>query len=444
MWKRSPGLYDKLIPSGRNPVWQLTSLELASFFKPISSEKKGKSGIRPFCALIDEVHEHKDDSVIEMLRAGTKGNREALIFEITNSGHDKTSVCWAEHEYSIKVASGEIKNDAWFAYVCALDSNDSPFDDESCWIKANPTLGVTIHKDFLREQVREAKGMPSKEGLVRRLHFCQWTDSLDGWITKDLWEAVENQDIQQEDYEGRECYGGIDLSYTSDLTAVAWVYPAEDGTFDAFVDFFKPKINLQQAVIRDHARYDLWAEQGYLRLTEGLVIKLAPIAQRMSEVADRSSLKGIAYDRYRHRELADELHDLGIDLPLIEHPQGFRRINSALKDDAGYHEIDEKGNDIQNPLWMPSSVQFLENLIVEKKIRICYNPLLRANAASVVVRLDPAGTDNRIFDKRRSTTRIDGIVALAMAAGLAKTSIKMSTSGIGKRMPMTKKSSARL
>lgn len=400
MWRRSPNLRRRLTSSGRNPVWQLNYKERSSFYKPISSEKKGKSGARPYCALIDEIHEHPDNSVIEMLRAGTKGNQEALIFEITNSGFDRTSVCWDEHEYSIKVASGDVDNDSWFSYVCALDSGDDPFEDESCWVKANPLLGVSIQPDFIREQVQEAKGMPSKEALVRRLHFCEWTDSQDGWVNKATWDAIE-ADLKLEDYQGEPCYGGLDLSYTTDLSALAIVFPTGPDSFDAFFDFWKPKVGLNEAIKNDKAPYDLWAKNGYLRLTEGRVIKLGPIAQRMGEVQDQFALQMIAYDNYRHRELADDLLDLGFEIPLEEHPQGFRRVKHS-------------------ELWMPGSFQELENAVIEGRIRVCRNPLLRWMAASTVVRNDPAGTDNRIPDKRRSKARIDGIVALAMAFGIAK------------------------
>ena len=397
MWRRSPALFKRLISSGVNPVWQLTNLPTASFFKPISSEKKGKSGIRPYCALIDEVHEHRDNSVIEMLRAGTKGNQSALIFEITNSGSDEATVCGHEHKYAIDVATGARENDAWFSYVCALDENDDPFKDEKCWAKANPLLGVSIYPDFIREQVREAEGMPSKEGLVRRLHFCQWTEGEEGWITRKAWMKVERK-IRLEDYSGEPCWGALDLSYTTDLSAFALVFQPKPNHFDAFVFFWKPKEGLQKAIKDDHRPYDLWHKDGHLYLTEGRVIKLPPIAQKMAECADRFDLQGIVYDNYRHRELEDDLLDLGIELPMAEHPQGFRRT-------------------LDNVLWMPNSVQELENSITEKRLRVCRNPLLRWNVASTVIRQDPAGTDNKIFDKRKSRARIDGVVALAMGVG---------------------------
>ena len=413
---RSPALESRLSTSGINPVWQLTDIEKLSFFKPIAANKKGKSGVRPHCALIDEVHEHPDNSVIEMLRAGTKGNRQALIFEITNSGFDRNSVCWHEHEYSCKIASGEIENDSWFSYVCALDDSDDPFKDESCWEKANPLLGVSIQIEYVREQVEEAKGMPSKESMVRRLHFCQWTDAESTWITRDVWETVE-EDICIEDFYGLPCYAGLDLSFTIDLTALSLVFK-KDGLFYLFVFFWKPKVGLAEAEKRDGQQYKLWADQGFLELTEGKVIKLGPIAQKLAWVHDNFDLKNVAYDAYRHKELAEDLSDLGFEIPMIEHPQGFRRIQK-FKDARGNDILDENGKPAGNPLWMPDSVQTLETSIIEGTLRTPINPLLRAHVSATVIRLDPAGTDNKIFDKRKSIGRIDGIVSSAQAIGLA-------------------------
>src|SRR5690606_34314798 len=162
----------------------------------------------------------------------------------------------------------------------------------------------------------------------------------------------------------------------------------------------KPREGLQVDVDRDKVPYSVWARRGHLLLTEGSVIKLGPIAEMMAEFASRFALQTIAYDRYRHRELQTQLADDGIDVPMQEHPQGFRRQGD-------------------NPLWMPASVQELENAIVEGRIRIKVNPVLRWNVSSTVIRFDPAGTDNKVFDKRKSTGRIDGVVALAQAVGAA-------------------------
>ncbi len=402
MRNRSPDLAAVLLPSGINPVWQLTYTKTSSFFRPISSEKKGKSGIRPHCGLIDEIHEHPDGSVIEMLRAGTKGNRQALIFEITNSGFDRTSKCWEEHEYSVKVSSGEVENDAWFSYVCALDEGDEPFEDESCWVKANPLLGVTIRPEYIREQVEEAKGMPGKESIVRRLNFCQWTDAEVGWIKQALWHSAESATLTPSDFVGRELFGGLDLSYSEDLSACAWAY--HDGpVLCVMVDYWKPKDGIHDAVRSDRVPYAAWASSGFIILTPGPVIRTEFIAHRIGAVAKASVIKGVAYDRYRYRELADDLDDEGVSVPMFDHPQGFRR-----KGAVGKGEPD---------LWMPRSIELLENRIKAGTLRVVINPVLAWNVGSAVVREDPVG--NQVLDKKKSKARIDGAVALAMAVGLA-------------------------
>ena len=414
MWRRSPELAGRLVPSGQNPVWQLSNMADSSFFKPISSEKKGKSGIRPYCALIDEVHEHPDDSVIEMLRAGIAKIQNSLMFEITNSGQDRMSVCWEEHEYSCQVAAQEIENDSWFAFVAGLDEDerliraafdwitippDDPFNDQSCWIKANPLLGISVFPELIQEQIDEARGMPNKEARVRRLHFCQWTEGSEQWLTRQVWERVEHE-LDLDDYQHMECYGGLDMSYTTDLSAFALAFPMPDDFLDVFVWFWRPEEDLQMAMDRDRVPYDRWAADGHLVLTPGKVIRLEPIAEHMASCANQFDLRSIGYDNYRHRELVDDMLDLGIELPMSEHPQGFRRVKD-------------------NPLWMPNSVQEIENRIIEGKVRFCFNPVLRYNVQQTVIREDPAGTDNKIFDKRKSRARIDGIVAAAMAVGTA-------------------------
>lgn len=139
MVDQSPALLSRIQKSGgAGKEWNLAFLQNGSFFRPISSDD-GQSGPRPHCALIDEIHEHKDNRAVEMMRAGTKGRRQALIFMITNSGHDKTSVCYDYHQYGQKVASGQSENDAFFAFICSLDEGDDPFKDETCWGKANPS-----------------------------------------------------------------------------------------------------------------------------------------------------------------------------------------------------------------------------------------------------------------------------------------------------------------
>lgn len=428
MWDRSKNLKRRLIASGINPVWQLTDVTKASFFKPISSEKKGKSGIRPYCALIDEVHEHPDNSVIEMMRAGTKGNQDALLFEITNSGFDRKSVCWQEHEYSLRILNaieGSTETDPWFAYVAALDEDDDPFEDEACWIKANPNLGVSVQAQYIREQVNEAKGMPSKEGLVRRLNFCQWTESENSAIPRKIWvacRAPEPLDPQElcEKY-GRP-FGGLDLSRTRDLTAftLSWLVEnrVDQWRFASKTWFWTPADTIRERAKADRAPYDVWAKQGHMEAVPGPRIKYSWVANALIGLCTEFDPALIGCDQYGLEQLQQEVDELGASLPCVVHPQGFNRRKVGEKEKG---EIETGAEDIA--LWMPDSINKLEASLLEQRILIDPNPAMDACAMSVVYEQNRTG--HRMFAKDKATARIDGMVSLAMSIGVATTAVEV-------------------
>lgn len=424
MRDQSPQLAKRIGTSGKNPVWQMYHTASGSFMKPLSKDG-AHSGPRPNCVLIDEYHEHKSADMLEMLEAGFKRRENPLLFIITNSGDSRTSPCFDMHTYCSRIVKGETEGidpaaaDQTFAYICALDTGDDPLKDDSCWKKANPLLGVTIKRDYLEKAVAQARSMPAKQNKVLRLNFCVWTDAAETWISREIWEKAERPGIDWEAMRGRDCYVGLDLAFTTDMSAAAFVFPSAtadaDGkrTYDAFVKFWRPREGLREASERDRVRYDLWAKSGDIDLTEGPVIRLSPIAQMLAKAEKDFRLKAIAYDRYRLKELADMMADLGISgLPLIEHPQGFRRAKTKHPNAQTVL--------IDNPLWMPNSCQELENAVTEERLRVAINPALRWNVSSAVVRNDPAGTDNWIFNKLKATGRIDGLVALAMAIGAAR------------------------
>lgn len=423
MWERSPALRRRLKPKGANPVWELHTSRpgVNSYFKPISSDKKGKSGIRPYCALIDEVHEHPDNAVIEMMRAGTKGNQEALLFEITNSGFDKKTVCGQEHDLSERILNGEFENDAWFAFIACLDENDDPFADESCWPKANPNLGVSIQPLFIREQVNEARGMPSKEGLVRRLHFCQWTESESSAIPRAVWMACEGAvDPDQLLRDGYPCFGGLDLSRARDLTAftLTWVLEnkKDQWRFASKSWFWTPKDTLLERAKSDRAPYDLWVQQGYLEAVPGPRIKYSWIARALLALNAKYQPEMIAADQYGLEQLKEALDEIGQTLPTEAHPQGFQRRVMGEREDAEKHN--QTGAD-DIVLWMPDSINKLEAALLEKRIIVDPNPVMRMCAGGVVYEQNKMG--HRMFRKDRATTRIDGMVSKAMSIGAATT-----------------------
>jgi phage terminase large subunit-like protein len=422
MWERSRNLRQRLIPSGEKKITQLANISRRTrrpdgFFKPISSDKKGKSGIRPYCALIDEVHEHPDNSVIEMLRAGTKGNQEALIFEITNSGFDKKSVCGQEHDYSVEVVTGQKNNDAWFVFIASLDDDDEPFTDEACWIKANPNLGVSIQLPYIREQVHEAIGLPSKEGLVRRLHFCQWTGSDSAAIPRAVWTACQKS-IDVGALKEFPCYGGLDLSRTRDLTAftLTWLLDTtkDQWLFASKTWFWTPKDTLAERAKVDRAPYDVWVKQEYLEAVEGPRVSYRWVANALAGLCAEYAPAQIGCDQYGLEQLQDQLTEIGVDLPCVVHPQGFnRRVIGKHEDPAD----GEKTGAEEVVLWMPDSINKLEAALLEKRIQIDPNPVMTMCAASVVYAENRTG--HRMFNKEKATHRIDGMVSLAMSVGVA-------------------------
>lgn len=394
MVKQSKALSKRLrFSGGEGREYNIAYLEKSSFFRPISSEAsgRGKSGFRPHCVLLDEIHEHPTSAMIDFMAKGTKGRRQALIFMITNSGSDRQSVCFAYHEYGTKVCADTLQDDEFFAYICAVDEDDEPLNDESCWEKANPNLGVTFPYKYLRGEVHQARGMPSAQNITLRLNFCVWTDAADAWITAAMWKSCERT-MDLESFKGRECYGGIDLGSINDLTAAAQVWNAPDGSYDAVVTLWTPKETLKKREERDRVYYSQWVREGHLLTTPSVAMDYSYIAPQLAEMNANSPFIQVGYDRWRIKDLTRELDNIGADLPLVEFGQGYQDMGPAL--DA------------------------IEKAIANGRLRVHENPVLRWNVASAVTESSPAG--DRKFIKRKSTGRIDGLVALTMAVRLAE------------------------
>lgn len=404
MVDQSKALSTRLTRSGgKGKEWNLAYLETGSFFRPISSEHvggRGKSGFRPHCALLDEVHEHPGPAMVEFMRAGTKGRRQALILMITNAGvYDPNAVAFHYHDYSEKVLNQHIENDSFFSYVCALDKTDD-WKDPACWPKTNPLLGVSVTRKYLEEQVLEAEGMPSKQSLVRRLSFCEWVESTDPFVTPEVWRANGGV-VNTADLIGRECYGGLDLSGKNDLTALVLLFPMDDGTKAVLPFFWTPKGTIRERQDHDRAPYEQWERESYLLTNPGAVIDHQFVAQKLGELAMQYRIQGIAFDKWNIDYLKRAMEDLGVGawirtrgeqdnggICLVEHEQSFRGMGPAIT--------------------------ILEDEIKKTLLRHGNHPVLGWCVRNAKVTQDAVG--NRRFDKKSATGRIDGAVALAMAA----------------------------
>ncbi|WP_431861397.1 terminase large subunit [Azospirillum sp.] len=451
MVRKSPPLLKKLAFSGGiGREFNIAHHPSQSFFRPISKDAgKTGSGPRPHFALCDEVHEHPDRSIMEMLERGFKFRRQPLLLMITNSGSDRNSVCWEEHEHAVRVAAGtrtpdetftyvgEPLDDTTFSFVCALDKDDDPLNDPSCWEKANPLLGVTITREYLADVVKQAKALPGKLNGILRLHFCRWTDADMAWMSREALEAVLD-DFDPIEHSGAEVAAGADLSATQDLTALGFVVetgtvemPGPDGTtvvkptYDAWVEAWTPGDTVDERALRDKVPYDVWVREGWLNAPPGKVVRMDFLAARVAEVSLEYLLKVLAYDAYAFRKnFEPELDAAGVTVPLVEHPQGGKRRAQPADEQKRAAEAEGKEAD---GLWMPGSLTELETLILEKRIRIRRSPVIISAIMGASIERDPF--DNRWFSKRKATTRIDPLVALAMAVGAATSASSVASSG---------------
>lgn len=404
MWQQSPALKQRLTSSGTGQnIWNLAYLNTGGYFRPISADD-GQSGPRPHIALIDEIHEHRNNMVVEMMRAGTKSRRQAMILMITNSGSNKTGPCWQYHDYANKVSGGLLQDDGFFGYVCGLDEKDDPFRDEKCWLKVNPSLqsanlpGIK----YLREQVTEARGMPSKEALVRRLNFCQWTDAANPWISADVWLDAQKE-FDWRTLRGRRAWGGLDLSSTTDLTGlVLYVEPEKDGEPWHLVPFgWLPDEGLDQKENTDRVPYRAWKSGGYLDTTPGKAISKLSIVKKLVEISGFFDLQAVAFDRWRIEDLKSMADDNGIDLPnMTPFGQGYKDMSPAI--------------------------EAFETELLNGRVIHPANPVFTWCAANAVTTSDDA--ENRKLSKDKAWGRIDLIVAAVMAVGCHAGTLKSGSS----------------
>jgi phage terminase large subunit-like protein len=379
---------------------------------------------------------------MEMLERGFKFRRQPLLLMTTNSGTDRNSVCWEEHEWAVKVAAGnrdardddaqylgEPIDDTTFSFVCGLDPEDDPLNDPSCWPKANPLLGVTITEEYLAGVVKQAKDMPGKLNGILRLHFCTWTDAETAWMTREALEPCL-ADFDPAIHHGKRITEGLDLSQNRDITAKASVVETGsvdvevivDGkpqtvrkpTYDAWIEAWTPGDTVATRALRDKAPYEEWVRKGFLQAPKGQSIRFDHVAQAIADDSRDFEIGAVAYDRYAFRRFEEECQKLGLSLEFVEHPQGGTK--KGKPSEAMARAARDEGREPEG-LWMPGSVRELEDAIYERRIRLKTNPVLISAMMSAVTDEDRWG--NHWLAKERATNKIDAVIALCMALGAA-------------------------
>jgi phage terminase large subunit-like protein len=365
----------------------------ASSYKVLSADAYTKHGLNASAIIFDELHAQPNRDLWDVLATSTGARVQPLTIAITTAGYDRNSICWEQHEYASKIRDGIIEDDSFLPCIYGADKEDD-FKDEATWIKANPAYGISIRKDYLEREAFRAGEMPSYENTFRRLHLNQWTEQAVRWLPMDRWDEAE----PFAEFDGRPCWGGLDLASTTDIAAFVLVCPDDEGGIDVLPTFWIPAENARLRERRDRVPYEAWIKQGLIRATEGDVIDFNQIREDILKMHEKYNIQDVAVDRWNSTSLVTDLEGEGVKVAMFG--QGFRSMSAPSKD--------------------------LEALVMGRKCHHGNNAVMRWMASNVSIQSDPAA--NIKPSKKTSTEKIDGIVALVMA--LARSSQAGNTGSV--------------
>ena len=367
----------------------ITYQSRGSFMRSIPAEAGPVHGTKPAVVIFDEVHTQKNRDLYDALRTGQGATSQPLFISITTAGYDRHTICYELWHTARQVRNGDLDNPHLLPCIYELPE-DAAWDDESVWHQVNPNLGVSISLDFLREECQKAKDSPAYENTFRRLYLNQWTEQAVRWIPMDKWHLGDDP---LPSLEGEPCWVGVDLSTTRDITALVAAFPRPDGGFYLLCRFWVPAENGRKRERMDGVPYLQWAKDkaNGLTLTDGDAIDQGAIRAAVNDLASHYSVQEVAIDPWNAMPLLQALQGDGINA--VEHRQGFASMANPTKE--------------------------FDRLIVDGKIQHGNNPVLTWMAGNATVEIDAA--ENMKPSKKKSTERIDGIVAAVMAVGRAAT-----------------------
>lgn len=383
MVEQCPALKKRIKPvmSVKRLVYKPTN----SFYQVLSAEAYTKHGLNVHAVIFDELHSQPNRELFDVMTKGSGDARtQPLFFLITTAGTDRHSVCFEQHQKAEDILCGR-KIDPTFYPVIYGASDDADWSSEEVWRGANPSLGYTIDIEKVRNAYLSARDNPAEENIFRQLRLNQWVKQSTRWMQMDKWDACAFP-VDERELLGRECYGGLDLSSSIDITAFVLVFPPRNDTekYILLPYFWIPEENMVRRVRRDHVPYDVWEKQGFLQTTEGDVIHYGFIENFIDGLGKKFHIKEIAFDRWGAVQMVQNLEGLGFTV--VPFGQGFKDMSPPTKR--------------------------LMELVLEKNIAHGGHPVLRWMMDNIFVRTDPAG--NIKPDKERSTEKIDGAVAAIM------------------------------
>ena len=365
---------------------KLVYLPTNSFYQVLSAEAYSKHGLNVHGVVFDELHAQPNRKLYDVMTKGSGDARmQPLYFLITTAGNNTESIGYEIHQKAKDILEGRKIDPTFYPVIYGAEEGDD-WTDPKVWKKANPSLGITVGIDKVRDACESAKQNPAEENSFRQLRLNQWVKQSVRWMPMDKWEKCAFA-ADPSQLEGRVCYGGLDLSSTTDITAFVLVFPPEDedDKYIVLPYFWIPEENMQIRVNRDRVPYDLWERQGYLQTTEGNVIHYGFIEKFIEQLGERYNIREIAFDRWGAVQMVQNLEGMGFTV--VPFGQGFKDMSPPTKE--------------------------LMKLVLEERIAHGGHPVLRWMMDNIFIRTDPAG--NIKADKEKSTEKIDGAVATIMA-----------------------------
>ena len=382
MMEESPQLVTRGETYRRNII--VTSTK--SKYRVLSAETKTKHGLNASGIIFDELHTQPNRDLWDVLTTSVGARRQPLIFAITTAGFDRHSICWEIHEYALNVRNGVI-DDPEFLPIIYAAPDDADWTDSDVWTAANPSIDVTVSSDYLAAECRRAQETPGYVNTFRRLHLNQWTESSSRWLDMAAWDEC-GEVIDPKELRGQTCWGGLDLSTTTDLSAFVLVFERGAG-YAVLAYFWVPEESIRQRARRDRVPYDVWERDGYMEATAGNVVDYHQIHAVIRDLSEVYRIQEIGYDPWNATGLVSDLMEDGATMVPVR--QGYASLTGPSKE--------------------------LEKLVTSRALHHGGHPVLRWCAANVVIETDPAG--NIKPSKSKSTERIDGIAALVIALGRA-------------------------
>ena len=384
MVEMSPALLkrSKIMTAGK----RLVNYSNAGFYQVLSAEVGTKHGLNVSGLVLDELHAQPNRNLVDVLTKGSGDARtQPFYFLITTAGTDRNSICFEYHMKAADILAGKRIDPSFYPVIYGLSDGDD-WNEEGNWYKANPSLGHTIQIDRVRDAYREALQNPAEENVFRQLRLDQWVGSSVAWIPEHIYD-LGAKPIDMDALRGRDCYAGLDLSSTSDITAFVLVFPPLNEGDDYIVvpHFWLPRETLKLRVRRDHVPYDVWEKQGLFHVTEGNVVDYNFVRRTVNELGAQFHIVEIGVDRWNATQLITDLEGDGFTMVPIG--MGFKDLSPGMKE--------------------------LYKLLLEARVNHGGNPVLRWMAGNVVAEIDAA--ENIKPSKKKSTEKIDGIVALIMA-----------------------------